>query len=70
MYKSLSSSDIIKILENNGFVFKSKKGSHAKYVKTGQVVIVPHPKPYIPVGTFLSIVRQSGLSKDIFYKGK
>jgi len=29
-------------------------------------VIVPHPKKEIPLGTFRSIVKQSGLSKEDF----
>lgn len=70
MYKALSSKDIIKTLERKGFSFRSKKGSHAKYVKEERIVIVPHPKPFIPNGTFLSIVRQSGIDRDEFYKKK
>ena len=67
MYKALSSKDIIKILEKNRFIFKSKKGSHTKYISQNKTVIVPHPKSFIPNGTFLSIVRQSGLKKEDFY---
>lgn len=54
------------VLEKHGFTFKSQKGSHAKYVKGAATVIVPHPRKEIPYGTFLSIVRQSGLAKDDF----
>lgn len=42
-------------LEDNENMIKSLKGSHSNYNRT---VIVPHPKPEIPYGTFLSIVRQ------------
>jgi mRNA interferase HicA len=66
MPKLYSSREIISVLEANGFILKSQKGSHTKYVKGSQVVIVPHPKKAIPYGTFSSIVRQSGLSKDDF----
>lgn len=68
MPKLLTSRDIIKILTANGFTLKSTKGSHCKYIKDNKIVIVPHPKPQIPYGTFLSIVRQSGLSKSDFTK--
>ncbi len=66
MPKLLSSREIIAVLLANGFVLKSTKGSHSKYTKEDKTVIVPHPKPEIPYGTFLSIVRQSGLSKSDF----
>jgi mRNA interferase HicA len=66
MSKLLSSRDIIAIIEKNGFIFKSQKGSHCKYVKEGYVVIIPHPKKEIPAGTFMSIIRQSGLNKEDF----
>ena len=66
MPKLLSSKEIISILLLNGFSLKSTKGSHCKYIKGSITVIVPHPKPTIPYGTFLSIVRQSGLNKSDF----
>lgn len=68
MPKLLSSHKIIKVLEKNGFTFVSQKGSHQKYRKGKFTVIVPHPKKEIPMGTFRSIVRQSGLSLDEFNK--
>jgi len=66
MSKLLSSRDLISVLERAGFILKSQKGSHCKYVKEGYIVIVPHPKKEIPAGTFMSIVRQSGLKKEDF----
>ncbi|MBY0478172.1 MAG: type II toxin-antitoxin system HicA family toxin [Chitinophagaceae bacterium] len=59
----------LKVLEKNGFVFVSQKGSHIKYRKQGSpvlTVIVPAGRKQIPVGTFNSIARQSGLSKESF----
>ncbi len=67
MAKLLSSREIIAVLEREGFIFKSKRGSHAKYVRGERTVIVPHPKPGTPQGTFASIVRQSGLTKETFF---
>ncbi len=68
MPKLYSSREILKVLERNGFVFVSQKGSHAKYfsVKKRAVVIVPANKREIPAGTFSSILRQSKLSKEDF----
>ncbi|MEX0930566.1 MAG: type II toxin-antitoxin system HicA family toxin [Candidatus Paceibacterota bacterium] len=71
MPKRYSSKDITKALEREGFVFISQKGSHAKYVFNGakkRTVIVPVGKKPIPVGTFQSILRQSGLAKQDFEK--
>jgi predicted RNA binding protein YcfA (HicA-like mRNA interferase family) len=66
MSKLLSSREIISILEKKGFLFKSQKGSHVKYIKDAYVVIIPHPRKEIPAGTFQSILRQSGLNKEDF----
>ena len=66
MSKLPSSRDIIKFLEKNGFLFVSQKGSHRKYKNQGRIVIVPHPKKEIPMGTFRSIMRQSGLNWEGF----
>lgn len=66
MPKIYPSSHIIDVLCRNDFVFVSQKGSHCKYAKNDKTVIVPHPKKEIPVGTFMSILRQSGLKKEDF----
>lgn len=66
MPKLHSSRFIISVLEKNGFYFVSQKGSHIKMRKGKFTVIVPANKRGIPVGTFHSIVRQSGLTSDYF----
>ncbi len=66
MSKLFSSREIILILEKNGFIFRSQKGSHCKFIKNKHIVIVPHPRKEIPVGTFLSIIRQAGLKREDF----
>ncbi len=71
MPKLYSSSHIIRILMQYGFVFISQKGSHAKYRKAGNAVltvIVPAGRKEMPMGTFNSIVKQSGLTKKDFEK--
>jgi predicted RNA binding protein YcfA (HicA-like mRNA interferase family) len=67
MSKLLSSSQIITILLKHGFQLVSQRGSHQKYQKEGFTVIVPAPRKEIPIGTFRSIVRQSGLTIDDFF---
>jgi predicted RNA binding protein YcfA (HicA-like mRNA interferase family) len=67
MPKLPSSKQIIGTLMNHGFVFISKKGSHSKFRKENRIVIVPSPKKEIPIGTFVSIIRQSGLNKKDFF---
>jgi predicted RNA binding protein YcfA (HicA-like mRNA interferase family) len=69
MPKLYSSNHILAVLHRNGFYFVSQKGSHVKYRKNGEpvlTVIIPAGRKEIPVGTFNSIVRQSGLSKAAF----
>lgn len=68
MSRLLSSQEIINVLQRYGFQFISQKGSHKKFRKENRTVIVPDPKKEIPKGTFNSILRQSGLQKEDFYK--
>lgn len=67
MPRRLGSSEVIRVLQANGFFFASQKGSHAKYKNaTGRIAIVPHPKKELPIGTTRSIIRQSGLTPEDF----
>jgi predicted RNA binding protein YcfA (HicA-like mRNA interferase family) len=66
MHRLLSSREIIRILEQNGFTFISQKGSHKKFKKENRIVIVPDPKKEIPRGTLSSIMRQAGIDKEDF----
>ncbi len=67
MPKRIPSSEFIAILTSNGFVFASKRGSHAKYRDSnGHTVIIPHPRKDIPIGTLRSMIRQSGLPSELF----
>ncbi len=52
------------MLQENGFVLKSQKGSHMKFEKDGKIVIVPnHNSKGVEKGTYYSILRQAGLKK-------
>jgi predicted RNA binding protein YcfA (HicA-like mRNA interferase family) len=65
--KLLSSGEIVKILLANGFEFISQRGSHQKYRNgSGETVIVPAGRRQIPRGTTHSIIRQSGLDRNLF----
>lgn len=56
---------IIKLLEQNGFVFVSANGSHAKYRNPtiGKTTIVPVHAKDLKIGTEKSILKQAGLHK-------
>jgi len=69
MPKLYSSAYILKILSKNGFVFISQKGSHIKMRKEGNptlTAIIPADRKEMPLGTFHSILRQSGLTENHF----
>jgi len=67
----LSAREIIMVLSKIGFRQVSQKGSHIKLKRILDdktwIVIVPNFKE-IPIGTLLSIIRQSGLEKNEFLK--
>lgn len=61
----MNSKDIIKILEQDGWVKHTQKGSHCQYkhpTKKGKVT-VPHPKKDLPIKTAQSILKQAGLNE-------
>jgi len=60
------SRDIISRLRRDGFELVSTRGSHHKFVHRTlrKMVIVPHPRKDIPIGTARAIYDQAGWSKD------
>ena len=67
MPRCLSSDEVVKLLTTHGFVFVSQRGSHQKYrAASGRMVIVPAGRREIPVGTIISIRKQSGLDRSLF----
>jgi predicted RNA binding protein YcfA (HicA-like mRNA interferase family) len=57
---------LIKLLEAKGFILKRITGSHHIFFHADlrKTVVVPvHGKKDIPNGTFLSIIKQAGISK-------
>jgi predicted RNA binding protein YcfA (HicA-like mRNA interferase family) len=58
---------LIKLLEAKGFILKRITGSHHIFFHSElrKTVVVPvHGKRDIPNGTFLSIIKQVGISKE------
>ncbi|MDZ7823278.1 MAG: type II toxin-antitoxin system HicA family toxin [Ahrensia sp.] len=55
-----NSRQIIKRLIKDGFELVAVRGSHHKYRKDGKIVIVPHPKKDLPLGTARAIAKQAG----------
>ena len=65
----LSGKEVCKILSNYGFIEIRQKGSHIIIQKQfeGTTITIPVPNHNeIKIGTLQSIIRQSGLSKDLF----
>ena len=65
----LSGRDVCEILAHNGFVEVRRRGSHIVMQKrlANTTVTVPVPDhDEINIGTLQSIIRQSGLSRQLF----
>ena len=65
----LSGQEVCRILESHGFVKVRRRGSHVAMQKAGADGTVTVPVPdhrELRVGTLMSIIRQSGLSRSEF----
>ncbi len=63
MGKTVSSREVIKALDADGWYEAGQDGSHKQFkhpTKPGKVT-VSHPRKEVPTGTLKSIERQSGL---------
>lgn len=63
---SLTPRDVVRILRQAGFFFHHQRGSHAYYRREKRWVTVPIHPGTIKKGTMLSIIRQSGLTRQNF----
>lgn len=68
-----SSSEVIKFLKVHGFTWLRTNGSHFHYKKQTQehsylATVAYHGNRSIPIGTMQSIVRQSGIAREIWKK--
>ncbi len=59
----MHSREIIRALQDDGWVLKRTTGSHHHFVHPAKpgIATVPHPKPDLPIGTVKAIERQTGL---------
>ena len=63
--RPLRTRELVRKLEQAGFVFRRQSGSHARYVHSdGRGVTVPMHAGDIPLPVVRSIMRQSGLSQE------
>lgn len=62
---SLTPKELIKILENNGFVLKRIHGSHHYFIHsvTGKITVVPMHTKDLAKGTLHAILKQAGIAK-------
>lgn len=61
----MKSTEIIKIIERDGWVKCHQKGSHCQFkhaIKKGRVTI-PHPKKDLPLKTVSSIFKQAAIDR-------
>ena len=61
---NLSPTYLIRLLEENGYIFKRTKGSHRLYYNpiNNKTIIVPfHNGKDLKKGTFLAILKQAGI---------
>jgi len=64
----LTSKDVIKLLEDNGFALERAKGSHRLYYncKTNKRAIVPFHNKDLPIGTLLEILSRPAFPKKTY----
>ena len=60
--KNVKAKDVIRLLENEGFIIQRQSGTHIVLRKNGKTVVVPVHKQVIPIGTLKSIEKQSELN--------
>ena len=63
---SFTPKELIRILEQKGFVLKRSKGSHKiyKHPFTKNRVTIPMHNKDLPKGTFYAILKQAGIDKN------
>lgn len=63
---SLTSKDIVKILQKKGFILDRSSGSHQLWIHpvTRKRATIPMHNKDLPTGTLYSILKQAGIDKD------
>lgn len=67
----LTAAHVIRILEQNGFLLVSQRGSHKKWRNNGsgkQVIVPFHQGKELPIGTLNSILEGSGIPEEDFHR--
>lgn len=69
---AITPQQIIKMLEQRGFVLDRVRGSHHVYwhPETKRRVVVPFHRKGLPTGTVLEILRQADISPDELRGGR
>ncbi|MBJ7313293.1 type II toxin-antitoxin system HicA family toxin [Rugamonas sp. CCM 8940] len=59
----MNNAELIKLLEQSGWVLRGVKGSHHVYTHPGQGghISIPHPKKDLGVGLVSTLLKQAGL---------
>jgi predicted RNA binding protein YcfA (HicA-like mRNA interferase family) len=66
MIHTMRSSEVIRLLREDGWFVFNIRGSHHQFkhpTKPGKIT-VPHPRRELPLGTLRSIFRQAGLDME------
>lgn len=63
---ALKPRDVVKILENAGFIFIRQKGSHKIYIKNNLRVTIPYHNKDLRKKTLKHIIEQSGFNVKSF----
>jgi predicted RNA binding protein YcfA (HicA-like mRNA interferase family) len=62
----LKVSELLKLIEDDGWYLAAIKGSHRQYrhpTKKGRVTVPGKPSKVLPIGTERSILKQAGLDR-------
>jgi len=62
----LSSRDLKRRLERDGWILERVRGSHHVFrnPKTGAIIVLPHPKKGLGIGLVRAIYKQAGWRPD------
>ena len=65
-FPARSPRQVVRLLEEHGFVLDRSKGSHHIYYhpESGRRAVVPMHKEDLPIGTLLSILKQAGIERN------
>jgi len=72
--RRVTAREVIRTLENLGFVVRRQRGSHARLVHTerpdARVTVSIHPGRDVSAGNLASILRQAGVTREEFERAR